>query len=127
MHCRRPSSASVQELLACAFGEVADRALGNAILEVGVYATEGKLLACIVACLPEGIVGEAPIVAVVVLDPNAMLGSEGLEGAFGGDGFDRRIIDLEVDIPQSTVVVDEDGSAAIALLGEFAFELRNKP
>jgi hypothetical protein len=55
---------------------------------VGVYATEGKLLVCVVACLPEGIVGEAPIVAVVVLDPNAMLGSEGLEGAFGGDGFD---------------------------------------
>ena len=82
-------------MLACALGEVADGALGDAILEVGVYATEGKLLACVVACLPEGIVGEAPIVAVVVLDPNAMLGSEGLEGAFGGDGFDRRIIDLK--------------------------------
>jgi hypothetical protein len=105
-------------LLACALEEVADRALGDAILEVGVYATEGKLLACVVACLPEGIVGEAPIVAVVVLDPNAMLGSEGL---------DQRIIDLEVDVPQSTEVVDEDGSAAIALFGEFAFELRDKP
>ncbi len=54
---------------------------------MGVYATEGKLLACAVACLLEGVVGEAPIVAVVVLDPNAMLGSEGLEGAFGGDSF----------------------------------------
>ena len=72
----------------CALGEVADGVLGDAILEVGIYATEGKLLACVVACLSEGIVGEAPIVAVVVLDPNAMLGSEGLEGAFGGDGFD---------------------------------------
>jgi len=114
-------------LLACALGKVADGALGDAILEVCVYATEGKLLACVVACLPEGIVGEAPIVAVVVLDPDTMLSSEGLECAFGGDGFDRRIIDLEVDIPQSTVVVDEDGSAAIALFGEFAFGLRDKP
>ena len=104
-------------MLACALGEVADGALGDAILEVGVYATEGKLLACIVACLPESIVGEAPIVAVVVLDPNAMLGSEGLEGAFGGDGFNRRIIDLKVDVPQSTAVVNKDGSAAIALFG----------
>ncbi len=85
------------------------------------------MLACVEACLLEGIVGEAPIIAVVVLDPNAMLSSEGLEGAFGGDGFDRRIIDLEVDIPESTVVVDKDGSATIALLGEFAFELRDKP
>ena len=96
-------------------------------MEVGVYATEGKLLACVVACLLEGIVGEAPIVAVVVLDPNAMLSSEGLEGTFGGDGFDRRIIDLEVDVPESTVVVNKDGSTTIALLGEFAFELRVKP
>jgi len=114
-------------LFACALGEVADGALGDAILEVGVYATEGKLLACVVACLLEGIVGEAPIVTMVVLDPDAMLSSEGLEGAFGGDGFDRGIIDLEVDIPEATVMVDKDGSAAIALLGEFAFELRNKP
>ena len=53
MHCRRPSSASVQELLACAFGEVADRALGDAILEVGVYATKGKSLLCVLAGLFE--------------------------------------------------------------------------
>ncbi len=86
-------------MLACALGEVADGALGDAILEVGIYATEGKLLVCVVACLPEGIVREAPIVAVVVLDPNAMLGSEGLEGTFDGDSFDQRIIDLEVDVP----------------------------
>ncbi len=94
---------------------------------MGIYAAEGKLLACVVVCLLEGIVGEAPIVAVVVLDPNAVLGSEGLEGAFGGDGFNRRVIDLGVDVSQATVVVNEDGSAAIALLGEFAFELRDKP
>jgi len=107
--------------------EVADGVLGDAILEVGVYATEGKLLACVVACLLEGIVGKAPIVAVIVLDPNAMLGSEGLEGAFGGNIFDQRVIDLAVDVSQATVVVDEDGSSAIALLGKFAFKLCKKP
>ena len=68
-----------------------------------------------------------PIVAVVVLDPDAMLGSEGLEGAFGGDGFNQRVIDLGVDVSQATVVVDEDGGAAIALLGKFAFKLSDKP
>jgi hypothetical protein len=127
VHCSGPSSPGVQKLLACALREVTDGALGNAILEVGVYAAEGKLLACVVACLLEGIVREAPIVTVVVLDPNAMLGSEGLEGAFGSNGFNRRVIDLGVDVSQATVVVDKDGSAAIALFGEFAFELRNKP
>ncbi len=64
---------------------------------------------------------------MVVLDPNAVLGSKGLEGAFGGDGFNRRVINLGVEILQATVVVNEDGSAAIALLGKFAFEFHDKP
>ena len=64
---------------------------------------------------------------MIVLDFDAMLGREGLEGVFGGDGFDRRVIDLGVDVSQATVVVDKDGSAAIALLGKFAFELCDKP
>ncbi len=79
------------------------------------------MLVGIVACLFEGIVGESPIVAVVVLDSNAMLGGKGLEGAFGGDGFDRGGIDLGMDVAESTVVVDEDSGAAIALLGKFPF------
>ncbi len=64
---------------------------------------------------------------MTVLCFGAMLGGEGLEGAFGGDGFDQRVIDLGMDVPQSTVVVDKDGSATIALFGEFAFELCEKP
>jgi hypothetical protein len=56
MHCSGPSSPGVQKLLACALREVANGALGDAILDVGVYATEGKLLAGVVACLFEGVV-----------------------------------------------------------------------
>ncbi len=56
VHRGGPSSPGVQKLLACALGEVADGALGDAILEVGVYATEGKLLVRVMACLFEGIV-----------------------------------------------------------------------
>ena len=85
------------------------------------------MLACVLACLLEGIVGEASIVAVLVLDPNAMLGSKGLESALGGDRFNQRVIDVGVDVSQATVVVDEDSSAAIALLGKFAFKLCDKP
>ena len=96
-------------------------------MEVGVDATKGKLLTSVVACLLEGVVGEAPIVAVIVLDPNAMLGSEDLEGAFCGNGFDQRVINLRVDVSQAAEVVNEYGSAAITLFGEFAFELHNKP
>ena len=89
VHRCGPLSPGVQQLLACAFGEVTDGALGNAILKVGVLATEGKLLARVMTCLFEGVVGKSPIVTVVVVDSDTVFGSKGLEGAFGGDGFNR--------------------------------------
>jgi hypothetical protein len=87
VHCLRPASVSMQQLLAHALQEVADGVLGNAILEVSVYATEGELLALLVACLLECIIGKPTVVAVVMLNFYAMLSGEGLDGAFGGDGF----------------------------------------
>ena len=56
MHCCGPSSPDMQHLLACALGEVANAALGDTILEVGVDAAKGKLLTSVVACLLEGVV-----------------------------------------------------------------------
>ncbi len=58
---------------------------------------------------------------MIVLDPNAVLGSKGLEGVFGGDCLNRRVIILRVDASQATVVVNKDGSTAVSLLGKFAF------
>ncbi len=78
----------MQQLLVRALREIADGAIGNAILEVSVYTTEGELLARIMARLLERIVGESIIVAVIMLNFYAVLGGEGLEGAFGGNGFD---------------------------------------
>ena len=87
MHCLRPASTCVEQLLASAFGEVADGALGDAILEVGIDAAEGELLSCIVAGLLEGVVKEATVVAVVVLDLHTVFGGKGLEGTFGCYGL----------------------------------------
>ncbi len=98
VHRCGPSSPSVQQLLSCAFGEVTDGALGDAILKVGVQATEGELLVRVVTCLFEGVVGKSTIVTVVVVDSDAMFGSKGLEGAFGGNGFNRQVINLKVHI-----------------------------
>ncbi len=58
---------------------------------------------------------------MIALDPNAVLGSKGLEGAFCEDGFNQRVIDLRMGVSQVPEVVNEYGSTAIALLGEFAF------
>jgi len=74
----------VEQLLACALREIADRALGDAILEVGIDSAEGELLSRVVAGLSEGNVMETPIIAVVVEDLHAVLSGECLKGAFGG-------------------------------------------
>ncbi len=73
---------SEQQLLSLSLQEVANGSLGNVILEMGVYATKGELLSCFMACLLEGVVMEAPIVATIMLDPHAMFGSILLEGTF---------------------------------------------
>jgi hypothetical protein len=78
----------MQQLVARALQEIADGALGDAVLEVSIYASEGELLARIVACLLECIVEESTIVTVIMLNFYAVLGGKGLEGVFGGDGFD---------------------------------------
>jgi hypothetical protein len=56
---------------------------------VCVYATECKLLALFATGLFERVVGKLPIVAMVMLNFYAVLGGEGLRGAFGGDGLDE--------------------------------------
>ena len=87
MHCLWPASACVEQLLARALEEIVDGALGDAILEVGIDAAEGELLSGVLADLLEGVVIESPVVAVVMLDSHAVLGGEGLDGAFGLDSL----------------------------------------
>ncbi len=52
----------MEQLLARALREIADGALGDAILEVGIDSAEGELLSRIVAGLSESIVLETPII-----------------------------------------------------------------
>ncbi len=68
VHCLRPASASVKQLLTGTIQEVADGLLGNAILKVCIYVTEGKLLALFVAGLFERVIGKSPVVAMVMLN-----------------------------------------------------------
>ncbi len=110
MHCLRPASACVEQLLARALREVPDGALGDPILKMDIEPAEGELLSCFVAGLFEGVVLKAATVAMVVE-----------EGAFGSESFCGRIVDLKVDKAQAAEVVDKDGGAPVAPLGKFAF------
>jgi hypothetical protein len=77
----------MEQLLARALREIADGALGDAILEMGIHAAEGELLLRVVASLLESVVLKTPVVAVVVEDLHAVFSGECFEGAFGGDGL----------------------------------------
>ncbi len=126
MYCLRPASVCVEQLLARALREVADGALGDPILEMGIDAAEGELLSRFVAGLFEGVVLEAAIVAMVVEYPHAVLSGECLKCAFGSESFRGRIVDLKVDKAQVAEVVDKDGGAPVAPLGKFSFHLRKE-
>jgi hypothetical protein len=56
----------MEQLLPCAFREISDGLLGDAVLEVGIYPTEGELLPCLMACLSEGVVVKASVVTMIV-------------------------------------------------------------
>ncbi len=64
--CLWPASWRMEQLLPCAFQEVLDGLLGDAVLEVGIYPTEGELLPCLMACLLEGVVMKASVVTMIV-------------------------------------------------------------
>ena len=100
MHCLRPASACVEQLLARALQEIVDGALGDPVLKMGIHTAEGELLSRFMAGLLESAVMEAPIVAVVVEYPHAVLGGKCLEGAFGSKSFRGCIVNLEVDKAQ---------------------------
>ena len=63
----------MEKLLARTLQEIADEALGDADLKMGIHAAEGELLLRVVAGLLEGVVVEAPVVAVVVEYLHAVL------------------------------------------------------
>jgi hypothetical protein len=68
--------AGVQELLLGALREVPDRALGDSILKVRIYPTEGKLLIALFACLFESVVSKSAIVAVIMFNRHAVFGNK---------------------------------------------------
>ncbi len=80
-------------------------------------------MATVLTCLFEGIVGKAPVVTMVVLDADPMLGCILFKGLLGKNGLGRSIIDLEMDESQMGVVVHKNGAASVPLLGECPLEL----
>jgi hypothetical protein len=112
----------MEELLSSALQGVANGLFHDAILEVGVYPTEGEFLALSLAGLAEHAVCKAAIVAVIVLDSYAVFGGELLECSFCVDGLGREAITRhQVDELEPGEVIDKDRGIAVASFGECAF------
>jgi hypothetical protein len=121
--CLWPAGARMEQWLPCAFREVPDGLLGNAVLKVGIDPTEGELLPCIMARLLEGVVMEVSIVAVILEDLDSMFCSVLFEVKLGGKCFVGLVVELEVDKSRVAEVVNKDGGTLVALLDKFAFQL----
>ncbi len=75
----------VEELFSCA--KIGYSFLCNAVLKVGIDATEGEALSLCIVIVLEGIVGKAFIVAVLVEDADAMLLGKVFKQALGFHHF----------------------------------------
>ncbi len=111
----------MQELLLGALREVPDGTLVNSILEMRIDPAEGELLLVLVACLLECIVRKLTIVAMVVFDGYAVLGSELLECFLCFYCFVGQQVLHQMDVLKAGEMVDEDGCGTVPLGDKFAF------
>ncbi len=92
--------------------------LGNSILEMGIHATDDKLLAAGLACLLEGVASKLSVITVIVLDADTVLGSKPLECLLSKDGHGGGVIDLEMHKMQTGVEIHKNSAVSVPLLGE---------
>ena len=77
----------MEQLLPSAFSYVSDGSLCQSVLEVGIDPAIGESLLPLGAVVNEGIVGEAAVVCMVVLNIDKMVCRELFESELGLDGF----------------------------------------
>jgi hypothetical protein len=75
MHCGWPALARMQELLSGTLGEVLNRTFGNPILEMSVDPAKAESLAALFTCLSKSIDHKTTIIAMVMLDRDAVFSS----------------------------------------------------
>ena len=81
--CTWPTLLCMKEHGSSVVLEISNALFGHSILEMGVNATEGKLLVGFFDGASEGVILEATVVSVVSLDVDSMGARVGLEGMLG--------------------------------------------
>ena len=80
-------------------------------------------MAAVLTCLFEGFVGKAPVVTMVVLDADPMLGCKLFEGLLGKNGLGRRSSTWRWTNRKWEWGAYKNGAASVLLLGECPLEL----
>jgi hypothetical protein len=90
--------------------KVSDALFGECILKMCIDSTVGNGLGLELDVVDKALVGEASVVAMIMLDGNAMRLRKSFESSLGGESFFPCTVPLKVYIGQSTVMVNKDGS-----------------
>ncbi len=106
--------------------EVPDGLFGNSILKMRVDATEDESLAGLLARQLEVIVSKSAIVAMVVLNRDAMLFCKLFECEFGCNHFVVRQGRHQVNVLEAQKMVNKHSCSLVPFLGEHSFQLRHK-
>jgi hypothetical protein len=87
--CLQPALECVKRLLPGALGQVSDGSLCYSILKVGIDHTEGESLIALLAHHLEVVVDKLTILIVVMLNPDAVLGSKLFKYLLGFNCFQQ--------------------------------------
>jgi hypothetical protein len=87
--CLQPALACMKKLLPGTLGQVSDGSLCYSMLKVNIDPAEVESLIALLACHLEVVVGKLSIVTVVMLDPDAVLGSKLFECSLGFNLFQQ--------------------------------------
>ena len=116
----------MKKLFASAVREVSDGLFGNPVLEMCVYTTQSKSLMRLLTCRFEVVVGKTFVVAMIMLNRDAVLVRELFEREFSLDCILRREGGHEMHVLQPRKMVHKDCGGLVSLFGKCPFELCNE-
>lgn len=88
-----------------------------------IHPTVSDVLSLFSYVLKEGVVGESAVVAMIMLYTHTVRLCEFFKGVLGLDGVLRRESRLEMDIAQTTIVINKDGGCLLSSSCRNTFKL----
>jgi hypothetical protein len=110
----------------CQIMNISNPFLSDPILEMGIYSAVGNSLAAAHHVIDKQVLCKSAIVGMVMSNLDIIGGTVNFELSFGLQSLFRSRRLLNVQVGESTEVVDENGGSAISLGGEVPFHLSDE-